>query len=57
MKADPQHPLQRQRLRAVTGLRVVRLNQIQYRVPRDHHVHLRQESLPARHLALAILGL
>ena len=51
---DAQHRRQRVRLAAGTAqLRVVRLDQRQQRLPRHHLLHLGQEDLPPRALALA----
>ena len=51
-EVDPQHLLEPQRLPPLPGLRIVRLDQREQLRPRDHGVHLGQEPLPPRHLAL-----
>ena len=55
-EVDPQHPLHRQRLRAVAGLRVVRLDQRQDPGPGNDRVHLGQKPFPTGYLALAVPG-
>jgi hypothetical protein len=40
------------RTAASPGLRVMRLDQRNQTLPRDHGIHLAQEPLPARHFAL-----
>src|SRR5882724_5272021 len=53
-EVDAQHLLHRLRLRSVTRLRVMRLNQRQKLVPWNHRVHLGQKTLAARDLALVL---
>jgi hypothetical protein len=55
-EVDPQHPLHRHRLGAVAGLPIVRLDQPVQVLSGDHRIHLGQETLPPRHLALLIPG-
>ena len=52
-QVDAQHRLQRIRMTAAPGNRIQRLNQIQQRLPGNHLLHLGQEYLPTRLLALA----
>src|SRR5262249_12305654 len=44
-EVNPQHLLQSQRLAAIAGLGIVRLDQLQQTRPRNHRVHLRQKAL------------
>ena len=55
-EVDAQHLLHRLRLRAVTRLRVMRLDQRQKSRPWNHRVHLSQKTLAARDLALLLPG-
>src|SRR5262245_24781395 len=49
-------PLQLVRRPSLARVRIVRLDQTDQRRPRDHRVHLGQEPLPARRLALPVPG-
>src|SRR3984893_13493086 len=53
-EVDAQHLLHRLRLRSVTRLRVMRLNQRQKPAPGNHRVHLGQKTLAPRDLALVL---
>src|SRR6185312_3908964 len=51
-EVDTQHPFQRHRLGAVAGLRIMRLDQPDQALPRNHRVHFGQKALPTGHLTL-----
>jgi hypothetical protein len=55
-EVDPQHPLQVVRRTTLARVRMVRLDQLDQPRPRDHRIHLGQEPLPPRHLALPAPG-